>query len=486
METTTVHPHIMESALTQESTELENVAQSNFRTFTEPNENNNLANVNSTDNDARRITGLRWLMTCIALYSCPLLYGLDTTIAAVVQADVIEDFSDASKLGWRFNMRWTYYAGFFLFILGTFISGFARNMVTLIVGRVLAGAGGTGIYLGGLSYFAETTTRHQRGAYMAGSGLAWGLGAILGPVVGGVFSNSGMTWRWSFYLILIMGIPILPFLFFLPSIHPETDVPIHHRLARLDYLGFVLFASMWTTFAVGFMSAGEAWSWNDAAPTPRLLITFYIPIYFQFTQNDSSLMAAVRLLPFLLILVAVNSVTGWALPKLKYYMPFCTVSGLLMTIASTLFVAFLSRSISTGQIYGFSIIMAIGSGITMQLGYTVTSLPEESDKTGAMILQNIAQIGSSVVCLVIASQGFQTNAIRNLDAVLAGIGFNQTDIMNAVTGAQSTLFQSLSGEMREAAIKAIIQAISRTFIVALVAGILCSIASLETRARIYT
>jgi hypothetical protein len=35
--------------------------------------------------------------------------------------------------------------------------------------------------------------------------------------------------------------------------------------------------------------------------------TFYIPIYFQFTRNDSSLMAAVRLLPYLLFTIAFKS-----------------------------------------------------------------------------------------------------------------------------------------------------------------------------------
>jgi MFS family permease len=37
---------------------------------------------------------------------------------------------------------------------------------------------------------------------MSGIGLVWGVGAILGPVVGGAFSISSATWRWSFYINL--------------------------------------------------------------------------------------------------------------------------------------------------------------------------------------------------------------------------------------------------------------------------------------------
>lgn len=53
-----------------------------------------------------------------------------------------------------------------------------------------------------LNYFSICTSEKERGRYMSGIGLVWGLGAILGPVVGGAFSISAATWRWSFYINL--------------------------------------------------------------------------------------------------------------------------------------------------------------------------------------------------------------------------------------------------------------------------------------------
>jgi MFS family permease len=53
-----------------------------------------------------------------------------------------------------------------------------------------------------LNYFSMLTTEKERGGYMGVIGLVWGLGAILGPVVGGGFSTSSATWRWSFYINL--------------------------------------------------------------------------------------------------------------------------------------------------------------------------------------------------------------------------------------------------------------------------------------------
>lgn len=46
---------------------------------------------------------------------------------------------------------------------------------------------------------------------------------------------------------------------------------------------------------------------------------YYIPIYFQFVQGDSAILAAVRLLPYIIFLAAMNLVSGACLSKIKYY-----------------------------------------------------------------------------------------------------------------------------------------------------------------------
>lgn len=145
-----------------------------------------------TDDDVRKITGFRCVLICVALYLSALMYGPDTTIAADVQGAVIETFSEVSQLSWigagfslgsvalilpygflytTFNMKWLYIAGIVLFQARSALCGASPTMNALIVGRVFAGAGGTGIYLGGLNHFSAMTTRQERGAYLSGMGL---------------------------------------------------------------------------------------------------------------------------------------------------------------------------------------------------------------------------------------------------------------------------------------------------------------------------
>ncbi len=494
----------------------------------------------------RTITGLKWVLVCASLYVSAFLYGLDTTIAADVQGPVIDTFGHVEQLAWvgagfpmgsvsvilflsgilnSFNMKWIYVSSVVVFEAGSAICGAAPNMSALIVGRVIAGAGGSGIYLGCLNYFSSLTRPTERGTYISLIAFCWGLGAVLGPLIGGAFSVSTATWRWAFYINLVVGAVVSPvFLLFLPSIHPVQGVSIRARLAKLDFIGFILNAGVWTSFTIALIMAGGQWKeWNDGrtiaifvvfgvlliiyiiqqyftifttkdtrafpahllrSPTQILLyiatsgnvttlfvVVYFVPIYFQFVHDDSAIMAAVRLLPYVVITCTVNVCAGHLLSKIKMYMPIYVFSGILLTLGGSLLMVYLDPSTSQGTIYGLTVVIAIGTGLTLQIGYAIATFDAPDEDMGdAISLQNVAQIGSSVIALVIAGQVFQSSAVSNLEAVLAGKGFSEADIIGAVAGAQSTLFQELSGDLKQAAILAITQAMQKAFSLNIVAG----------------
>lgn len=58
---------------------------------------------------------------------------------------------------------------------------------------------------------------------------------------------------------------------------------------------------------------------NTAVAATNIYVpVYYIPLYFSFTQDDSALMAAVRLLPFICFLVSLNMASGSLLPRVNY------------------------------------------------------------------------------------------------------------------------------------------------------------------------
>ena len=47
-----------------------------------------------------------------------------------------------------------------------------------------------------LNLISINTSLQERPIYVAISGIVWGAGSILGPVIGGSFADSPATWRW--------------------------------------------------------------------------------------------------------------------------------------------------------------------------------------------------------------------------------------------------------------------------------------------------
>ena len=533
------------------------VAQARDQHLLFPDANPSSKEDSGTENDsktspARTITGIPWILVCVSLYISIFIYGLDTTIAADVQGSVVEAFGHVEQLAWigagfplgsvsvillngavynTFNMKWTYIASLALFEAGSALCGAAPNMNALIVGRCIAGAAGSGVFMGCLNFFSALTTEEERGVYITGTGFFWGIGAVLGPVIGGSFVVSSATWRWAFYINIIIGAAFAPiYTYYLPSIHPVTGVSVMDRVKRLDFLGFFLCAGVWVSFTMAFTMAGGQWPWNDgrtigtivafavtlvafavqqtfcilttaetrafpihllrsrsqillyigtaANITALFVVVYFIPIYFQFVHNDSALQAAVRLLPFVVITVTLNLSAGYLLSRIRYYMPIFVVSGIFITIGGALLTVYLTPTTSESLIYGITVITALGAGLTLQIGYAVATLKAPKHVGDALSFQNVAQIGGTVISLVIAGQVFQSTAVKNLTLALAGTGYSEAEIQSVVAGAQSTLFEELSGELKLAAIAAITEAMQKAFLLVCVGGAVVTVAGL--------
>ncbi|KAI1264408.1 MFS general substrate transporter [Xylariaceae sp. FL1019] len=504
--------------------------------------------------ETRQITGFRWFTTVTSLYITCFLYGLDTTIVAAVQADVVRSFGHVEQLAWigsgfplgsvtviflmgylynTFNMKWMFVITVTLFDIGSALCGAAPNMTALIVGRVIAGAGGTGIYLGSLNYVTAMTAPEERGLYATLVGFFWGLGSVLGPVVGGAFAVSSATWRWAFYLNLVIGAASAPaYLICLPSIRlSQTGLSIKDRLLAIDYAGFILGAGVWTSFLLSFTMAGGQWPWKDgrtiatfivfgitvvlyglqqrfswftssrafpvhllkertqvllyvsqSALTTSLFVSiFYIPLFFTFVKNDSALTAALRLLPYVVVAVVTSVVSGHYVARVRYMLLFVG-SAIILILGGSLLVVYLTPNTSNSLLYGFTVIIAFGTGLALQKAYAVAPLKTDLDNANmALSLQNVAEIGGQVIALAISGQIYHSTAVSNLMSALAGQGFSQSEIIGALSGAQSTLFSKLDGPLRDAAVAAIAKSLQTTFILVPVSGGVMLLAGLLMR-----
>ncbi|KAI5867877.1 MFS general substrate transporter [Durotheca rogersii] len=501
---------------------------------------------------ARSYTRLQWLLVLAAIYSSEFLYGLDTTIVADIQGAIVYDLSEVGKLGWlaigfplgsvatmlvfgkaygQFDNKWLYVSSMVMFTAASALCGATPTMDGLIIGRVWAGAGGAGMYLGVLNLISANTNIRERSFYIAISGLVWGAGCVLGPIIGGAFADSNATWRWAFYLnVVLFGLCAPVLLFMIKPYSFQPNVSFLYKIRHLDWVGVVLYAAVYTLFVVVVTFGGVQWAWNEgpiialwvvfgvvliafvlsqyftvlttkenrlfpgdfllnkdlillyicqASASAALFIpVYYIPLYSQFVYGDNSMAAAVRLLPLIIIGVAANMFQGAMMPRFGYYMPWFFVAGILTTIAGALFYAAVDATTPPSYLYGFSVILAIGAGLTQQTAYSVASTKVEQNRVPeALGFINMAQIGGMVLGLTLSSAVFQNMGFRNVANALDGLGFSDAQVMNALAGHGSTVFSNASPEVRQRIVNAVSDTINLEYIFIITAGALQTITS---------
>lgn len=81
------------------------------------------------------------------------------------------------------------------FMAGSLVAGLAQTVGALIAGRTLQGLGGGGIMILCTIVLADLFTLRDRAKYYSLSAIVWAVSSGLGPVLGGVFTQT-IGWRW--------------------------------------------------------------------------------------------------------------------------------------------------------------------------------------------------------------------------------------------------------------------------------------------------
>ena len=94
------------------------------------------------------------------------------------------------KLGDMMGRKPLFLGALTMFLIGSVIGGFATNMTWLIIARVVQGLGGGGLMILLQAIIADIVSVWDRGKYMGVMGAVFGLSSVIGPVLGGWFTES--------------------------------------------------------------------------------------------------------------------------------------------------------------------------------------------------------------------------------------------------------------------------------------------------------
>lgn len=152
-----------------------------------------------------------------------------------------------------------------LFSLGSALSGASQDMTQLIGFRALQGLGAGGFYPVAISVVGDLFSPRERARYQGAIGAVAGLSFLIGPFVGGWFTEH-LSWHWIFYVNLPLALlTALAIGALLPNRRLEAA-----RARDLDYLGVVCFTAGVVPLLIGLTNKSEIdsstmqpYAWSD-------------------------------------------------------------------------------------------------------------------------------------------------------------------------------------------------------------------------------
>lgn len=127
-----------------------------------------------------------------------------------------------------------------IFTVSSLLCGIAPSLGTLILFRVLQGAGGGGLQPLAQAILADSFPPEKRGLAFALYGITAVIAPTIGPTLGGWITDN-YSWRWIFFINLPVGILVL-FLVFRLLEDPPWVKQAKSGGVRIDYIGVGLLA----------------------------------------------------------------------------------------------------------------------------------------------------------------------------------------------------------------------------------------------------
>ncbi|KAI8316646.1 Efflux pump dotC [Colletotrichum sp. SAR11_59] len=312
--------------------------------------------------------------------------GSSYTLSSTASTPVWAKMSDI------FGRKGTIMAAAATFMAGSLVAALAGSISVLIAGRTIQGLGGGGSLVLVTIVIGDLFRLEERAKYYGMTGIVYGIASAVGPVLGGVFTQT-IGWRWCFYINLPFDGIALIVLFFVLKVETPKE-PFMTGLRELDWTGFALIIGGTICFLYGLETgAGGILPWDSAqviclilfgvvilalfmvwearfASSPIIPFVFisydyFLPLYFQVVLGFPPIIAGVSLFPLLIPLTVMTMLGGLFTRKTGNYIIPIFLGATFMTLGNELFITF-GTTPDWAKIVCFQIITGIGAGVLFQ------------------------------------------------------------------------------------------------------------------------
>ncbi|KAI1262591.1 MFS general substrate transporter [Xylariaceae sp. FL1019] len=353
-----------------------------------------------------------------------------------------------------FSLKMTFITAVVIFEIGSIVCGAAPNANALIVGRAIAGVGGAGMSTGGTTIIAFSAAPANRPVLLGIVGVTYALAAVVGPLLGGVFSDR-VTWRWCFYINA-------------PIVKP-VQAGWKEKLLQMNPIDVILLMSTIINFLLALQWGGQAYPWNNsvvigllvgfvviglalvlwetyqaeyAMLTPRItrqrstwapsifqfffagcyfLLLYYLPIYFQSVRGASPIQSGVDNLPLIVAAGLFALLGGITVSKTGHAVPFMVLGSAVTTVSIGLLYT-LGINTPTADYIGYQILFGVVASFPFQNGINVIQARvDKTDIASATSILYCFQVLGGAFSVAAAQSAFLNRLIANLAYTAPGV-----------------------------------------------------------------
>ncbi|KAI9262338.1 major facilitator superfamily domain-containing protein [Phascolomyces articulosus] len=422
----------------------------------------------------------------------------------------------AGKFSVIFGRKPILLAGLFFLLLGSLICATTPNIHGLIAGRTIQGFGAGNIMSMTFVVVMDIAPMLWRPRMQAILVSVYGTANVIGPIIGGAFVDN-LTWRWDFWITVILGgVAGLIVLFLFNETAVVRKESIWTKIKRIDYLGSI--------FSIGFITClllalnwGPQYGWDNghvigsfvAAGVSLILLTvsegwiakepiiplhiilnpyisfFYInmaclglvfiatlffgPILFQSVFGATSSQSSIRLIPFMACFMLGSIISGFLMKRLFPYPKIHIILGAMCNVLGYGLFQTVNEHANWGKQAGFLTFCGFASGLiqtSCTSGVQVTTTTNE-DMTIAITLNNYFMILASAIGVAIYQVLFSTlvtNQLKSVDPSILAIAQRHGALQNYL------YIRNMPQEAQEPIVHAYMNALNRVFLLPLCAA----------------